>query len=133
VFQSVGFEVRPFNYFAEETKTLDFESVIQAMELAPEQSIFILHSCAHNPTGCDPSWDQWMKITEVMKRRNLFPLFDSAYLGMNSGDYDKDAKVIRYFADELKMEIAICLSFAKNMGLYGLLATASQFTLTDCT
>lgn len=36
---------------------------------APEFSIFILHACAHNPTGTDPTPDQWKQIAAVMKVR----------------------------------------------------------------
>lgn len=79
----------------------------------------VLHACAHNPTGCDPTKEQWRAVGKIMQERNLFPLFDAAYLGFNSGDIDEDAFAIRYFVDELKMEVAVCMSFAKNMGLYG--------------
>lgn len=34
---------------------------------APESSIFILHACAHNPTGTDPTPEQWKQIAAVMK------------------------------------------------------------------
>jgi len=27
----------------------------------------LLHACAHNPTGVDPSKEQWKKIAEIMK------------------------------------------------------------------
>ena len=79
----------------------------------------ILHACAHNPTGFDPTKEQWREIAQIMKARQLFPLFDSAYLGFNSGNFDEDAYAIRLFMGELKMEAGICVSFAKNMGLYG--------------
>lgn len=49
----------------------------------------------------------------------MFPIFDSAYLGFNSGNVDEDAWAIRYFVEELGMEASVCLSFAKSMGLYG--------------
>ena len=35
-----------------------------------------------------------------MKRRNLFPFFDTAYQGFASGDLAKDGWAIRYFADQ---------------------------------
>lgn len=54
-----------------------------------------------------------------MKERSLFPLFDAAYLGFNSGNFDNDAYPIRLFTQELGLEAAIAVSFAKNMGLYG--------------
>ena len=34
---------------------------------APENSIILLHACAHNPTGVDPNQDQWKEIAEIMK------------------------------------------------------------------
>lgn len=120
----MGFEVRPYSHYDSASKTLDYKSITEALNTAPEGSIFVLHACAHNPTGCDPTFAQWQEIAAIMKARNLFPLFDAAYLGINSGDFAKDAKPIRYFVDEMGMNAGICLSFAKNMGLYGKLPTA---------
>lgn len=34
-------------------------------------SIVVLHGCAHNPTGMDPTHDQWKQIAEVFKVSNL--------------------------------------------------------------
>jgi len=89
------------------------------LEKAEPHSIVILHACAHNPTGCDPTKEQWAEIGRIMKERQLFPLFDAAYLGFNSGSVDEDAYAIRLFVKELGMEAAVAVSFAKNMGLYG--------------
>ncbi|KAJ8973160.1 hypothetical protein NQ317_017111 [Molorchus minor] len=52
----------------------------------PEGAVIILHACAHNPTGCDPTEDQWKQIAEVIREKKLFPFFDSAYQGFASGD-----------------------------------------------
>nr|UYI29293.1 aspartate aminotransferase [Trachinotus ovatus] len=82
----------------------------------PERSIFVLHACAHNPTGTDPTPDEWKQIAEIM-RRNLFVFFDSAYQGFASGSLDKDAWAIRYFVSE-GFELFVAQSFSKNFGLY---------------
>ena len=82
-------------------------------------SAVVLHACAHNPTGCDPSRDQWKQIAELVKDRAIFPIFDAAYLGFNSGSVEEDAWAIRHFVEDLKLEASVCLSFAKSMGLYG--------------
>ncbi|KAL4950447.1 pyridoxal phosphate-dependent transferase [Aspergillus filifer] len=119
VFASLGFEVVEFQYYNPETKSLDIDSYLITLRSAEPGSIIILHACAQNPTGLDPSQDQWEQIGRIIQEKSLFPLFDAAYLGFNSGDYDKDAWAIRYFVNELGLESAICLSFAKNMGLYG--------------
>jgi len=58
-----------------------------------------MHACAHNPTGVDPTFEEWQKIADVIKKRNLIPYFDSAYQGFASGDLINDAKVIRHFTD----------------------------------
>uniref|UniRef100_H2YRD0 Aspartate aminotransferase n=1 Tax=Ciona savignyi TaxID=51511 RepID=H2YRD0_CIOSA len=84
---------------------------------APEFSIFILHGCAHNPTGLDPSHEEWIGIAEACKRRNIFPVLDCAYQGFASGDPDVDAWSTRKFV-ELGFELLVCQSFAKNFGLY---------------
>lgn len=81
-------------------------------------SVVLLHACAHNPTGVDPTESEWKQIAEVMKKNNLIPLFDSAYQGFASGSLEKDSWPIRYFADQ-GFQIVITQSFAKNMGLYG--------------
>lgn len=119
VFASVGFPIREYTYYSEATGRLNMETVKQALNEAPPGSIFIFHVSAHNPTGCDPTQGQWKEIATIVQDRGLFPVFDAAYLGMTSGVYDRDAYAIRYFVDELGLEVAVCASFAKNMGLYG--------------
>ncbi|GFG20886.1 aspartate aminotransferase, cytoplasmic [Aspergillus udagawae] len=119
VFSSLGFKCETMRYYDQETKTVDMASYLSTLQAADPGSVIVLHACAHNPTGLDPTPRQWKEIVAIMKRRSLFPLFDAAYLGFNSGDFDKDAFAIRYFIHELGMESAVCLSFAKNMGLYG--------------
>lgn len=119
VFESVGFKCEKFAYYDKERRAADISSYLGTLRAAEPGSVVIMHACAHNPTGCDPSEEEWREIGRVMKSGNLFPVFDSAYLGFNSGSFDKDAFAIRHFIDELRMEAIVCVSFAKNMGLYG--------------
>ena len=115
----MGFQCETFSYYDYANKTLDIDSYLNTLKYADRGSVFIIHACAHNPTGCDPSKSQWREIGQIMKQRQLFPLFDAAYLGFNSGNVDEDAFAIRHFIGELQMEATVCMSFAKNMGLYG--------------
>jgi len=87
------------------------------LESAPDKAVVLLHACAHNPTGMDPTHEQWQQICEVVKRKNLFPFFDIAYQGFASGDTDKDAWPVRYFVAQ-GLEMVVAQSFAKNFGLY---------------
>ncbi|XP_018083901.2 aspartate aminotransferase, cytoplasmic-like [Xenopus laevis] len=52
-----------------------------------------------------------------MKRRSLFPFFDSAYQGFASGSLDKDAWAVRFFVSQ-GSELFCAQSFSKNFGLY---------------
>ena len=45
---------------------------------APEHSVIILHACAHNPPGVDPTKEQWAQMADLMEQRHLFPFFDCA-------------------------------------------------------
>jgi aspartate aminotransferase, mitochondrial len=49
------------------------------MQAAPAESVVMLHACAHNPTGVDPTAEQWDKIADLVKEKRLFPFFDMAY------------------------------------------------------
>ncbi|XP_077293531.1 glutamate oxaloacetate transaminase 1 [Arctopsyche grandis] len=119
VFANAGFsEGRTYRYWKPETRGIDFEGLLEDLGSAPAGAVVILHACAHNPTGCDPTKEQWEKIAEVVKAKNLFPFFDSAYQGFASGDLEKDSWVVRYF-DKLGFEFICAQSFAKNFGLYG--------------
>lgn len=118
LFGSLGYDVQKLPYYR--NGAFDFESYMTILRTASPGSVIVLHSCAHNPTGCDPSKEEWKGIASVIQERHLFAVFDSAYLGFNSGSVAEDAWVIRYFVDTLGLEASICLSFAKSMGLYGM-------------
>jgi len=130
IFRDSGLEVRGYRYFDKKTVGLDFEGLKEDLKNAPEQSIVLLHACAHNPTGVDPTPAQWKEISDIVKERKLFPFFDMAYQGFASGSTDRDALAVRLFVSE-GHQIALAQSFAKNMGLYGERAGAFSLTAAD--
>ena len=67
IFKTAGYEVRKFNYWDERNLTLDWASLKSVLMDAPEGAVFVLHGVAHNPTGCDPTQQQWMEIAAIMK------------------------------------------------------------------
>lgn len=97
---------------------LDFNGMIEDISQAVEGSIILLHNCAHNPTGVDPTEEQWRTILQICQTRRLLAFFDNAYQGFVSGNPAIDAYAVRLFADAGMEMIAAC-SFAKNFGLYG--------------
>ncbi len=118
IFSNVHLPIKTYPYFSPTTKGLDFDGMLSAINDAPQGSIILLHACAHNPTGVDPTREQWKDIAQVVKERKHFPFFDCAYQGFASGDLENDAWAIRYFVGQ-GFELCVAQSFAKNFGLYG--------------
>jgi aspartate aminotransferase len=118
IFRHVGLLVKWYPYYAKETRSLDIEGMIQTLESAPRGSIVVLQACAHNPTGLDPTPDQWGRLASVVQKSGLFPFFDCAYQGFATGDLARDSFPIRYFAEQ-GIEMFVAQSFSKNLGLYG--------------
>ena len=79
VFKAAGLEVRQYRYFHKQTKGLDFKGMIEDLQNASPGSCVLLHTCAHNPTGVDPTLEEWKVIARVCKQNNLYPFFDTAY------------------------------------------------------
>lgn len=118
IFKNVGITPVDYPYYDAKTIGLDFSGMTEALKSAPEKSVFLLHACAHNPTGVDPTHEQWKEIASVMKKRRHYAFFDCAYQGFASGDLDNDAWAVRHFVEE-DIPMVVCQSFAKNAGLYG--------------
>lgn len=117
IFSNVSLPIATYPYFSRSTKSLDFDAMKATIAAAPERSIILLHACAHNPTGVDPSREQWKELALLLKQKSHFPFFDCAYQGFASGDLAKDAWAIRYFVEQ-GSELVVAQSFAKNLGLY---------------
>ncbi|GAB7364783.1 hypothetical protein MBLNU230_g5580t2 [Neophaeotheca triangularis] len=132
IFSNVKLPMKNYPYFSKETKGLDFNGMISTIKSAPEGAVILLHACAHNPTGVDPTKEQWKEIASVMKQRSQFPFFDCAYQGFASGSLDQDAWAIRYFIDQ-GFELMVAQSYAKNFGLYGERAGCFHFVTSPDT
>ena len=132
IFSNVDLPTKTYPYFSAKTKGLDFEGMTKTLQEATEGSIVLLHACAHNPTGVDPTKDQWKQLATIMKQRSLFPFFDCAYQGFASGDLNNDAWAIRHFVEQ-GFELLVAQSYAKNFGLYGERAGCFHFVTSPAT
>jgi len=118
LFQYAGCDdIRPYRYWDATNRCIDFEGMKEDLRMAPKDSVIIFHACAHNPTGVDPTEDQWRVFADICEERGLFPLFDCAYQGFATGNLENDIKSFRYFVSR-GFETLCCQSFAKNFGLY---------------
>jgi len=118
IFEHAGHKVEYYRYWDSKTLGLDLKGMLEDLKARPKGTIAVLHACAHNPTGVDPTMDQWKEISKVCKDQGHVVLFDNAYQGFASGDANKDVQAVRLFVEE-GHNIMLCQSFAKNFGLYG--------------
>jgi len=116
VFKAAGLEVGTYPYFDSATNSLAFESMLAALKNLNQGDVVLLHGCCHNPTGIDPSRDQWAKIADVIAERKLLPLVDFAYQGLADGMREDAAGVLELCRPGA--ELLIASSFSKNFGLY---------------
>lgn len=130
IFKHAGHDVKSYRYYDKSTCGFDAAGAMEDLRKVPEGSVIMLHACAHNPTGVDPSREQWKEFSAIIKERKLFPFFDMAYQGFASGDLDTDAWPVRYFVEE-GHAMALSQSFSKNMGLYGERVGAFSFVCSS--
>lgn len=109
---------KEYRYFDYGTGAVDMEGMIEDLRAAPPASIVLLHGCAHNPTGADPTHEQWEQVLRVIQEGKLVPFFDNAYQGFASGSLEVDAWSVRRFV-KAGLDMFVGQSYAKNMGLYG--------------
>jgi aromatic-amino-acid transaminase len=117
IFERAGFEVDTYPYYDEATGGLLFDAMLDAIDKLPAKSVVLLHACCHNPTGVDLDEAQWVKVIDVLQKRDLLPFVDMAYQGFGAG-LDADAFAVREIARR-GVPAFVANSFSKNFSLYG--------------
>jgi aromatic-amino-acid transaminase len=117
LFEAAGFPVVNYTYYDPVTRGVNFDGMVKSLEALPTKSTVVLHACCHNPTGADLSLDQWKKIVEVCKSKNLIPFLDMAYQGFAEG-IEQDGAAVRLFS-ESGLSFFVSSSFSKSFSLYG--------------
>ncbi|MGN2499119.1 amino acid aminotransferase [Serratia nevei] len=116
VFSAVGLEVLEYAYYDATNHALDFDGLLNSLKLAQAGDVVLFHGCCHNPTGIDPTAEQWAKLAELSVANGWLPLFDFAYQGFANG-LEEDAQGLRIFAAK-HQELIVASSYSKNFGLY---------------
>ncbi|WP_339465191.1 amino acid aminotransferase [Pseudomonas sp. EA_65y_Pfl2_P74] len=115
IFAAAGVKISHYPYVGSDNR-LDVEAMLAVLNEAPKGDVVLLHACCHNPTGFDLNHDDWQRVLDVVRRRDLLPLIDFAYQGFGDG-LEQDAWSTRLFAAQLP-ELLITSSCSKNFGLY---------------
>jgi aromatic-amino-acid transaminase len=115
IFAAAGVKVSHYPYVGSDNR-LDVDAMLAVLNQVPNGDVVLLHACCHNPTGFDLSHDDWQRVLDVVRARNLLPLIDFAYQGFGDG-LEQDAWSTRLFAAQVP-ELLITSSCSKNFGLY---------------
>ncbi|MAX24506.1 MAG: aromatic amino acid aminotransferase [Phycisphaeraceae bacterium] len=129
VFAAAGLPTKTYPYFDATTNGLNFDAMLEALKQIPAGDVVLLHGCCHNPTGVDPSTEQWEQIGEVLAANGVTVLLDFAYQGFGLG-LEEDAQGLLALAKPGR-EMIICSSFSKNFGLYNERTGALTFVGKD--
>ncbi|HCD1614859.1 amino acid aminotransferase [Serratia sp. CY81684] len=116
VFSAVGLEVLEYAYYDAANHALDFDGLLNSLKQAQAGDVVLFHGCCHNPTGIDPTAEQWALLAELSAANGWLPLFDFAYQGFANG-LEEDAQGLRIFAAK-HQELIVASSYSKNFGLY---------------
>jgi len=116
VFEAAGLKIKTFPYFDASTNSLAFDRMIKGFAQIAPGDVVLLHACCHNPTGVDPTIEQWQQMAGQLAKQGVVPLIDFAYQGFGDG-LEQDATGMRTLCDHLP-ELLICSSFSKNFALY---------------
>lgn len=116
IFEAAGLEIATYPYYDAEKHALDFEGMVDSLQGAGPGDVVLLHGCCHNPTGMDPTQEQWETLATLAAEKGFLPFFDFAYQGFGDG-LDEDAFGLRSFCLE-GCELMVSSSYSKNFGLY---------------
>ena len=111
-----GLELATHPYYDAKKHVIKVDEMLDTLSKVDKGDIVLLHACCHNPSGVDPSQDEWRAIADVIVERDLVPFVDMAYQGFARSLAD-DAFIVRHLAARVP-EMIVSNSCSKNFGLY---------------
>ena len=128
ILQYLNIPFETYRYFDNETRGVDFDSMVSDLSRAKAGDVILLHGCCHNPTGANLDKQQWKIIIDLLNKNGATPMIDLAYQGFGDG-LEEDVYATRLIAESVP-ETVIASSCSKNFGIYreraGLLMLVSQ-------
>ncbi len=117
LFTNAGFTVETYPYYDAAKRGVNFEGMLGALNAAPAGTIVVLHACCHNPTGYDITPDQWVRVVQAVKAKQLVAFLDMAYQGFGAG-IAEDGAVVQQFVDA-GLDFFVSTAFSTSFSLYG--------------
>ena len=117
IFQAAGLETTVYPYLTADKTSLDFSAMMGELKTQGRRGDLVcLHACCHNPTGIDPTLEQWHEIASLLAEKQMIPFVDFAYQGFGDG-LAADTLPLHVLLEK-NDEAIVCNSFSKNFGLY---------------
>ncbi len=116
VFQTAGLSVRKYRYYDAARKVFELDKLLADVEKMPKGDVIFLQAATHNPTGLDPTPQEWAQISKLVAEKQLLPFFDVAFFGFSNG-LRADLEGLMIFCEQVE-ELIIAFSFSKSFALY---------------
>ena len=116
IIESARITARRHDWITDDARSLNTSALFDAIAAAKGGDAMILHGACHNPTGIDPTTEQWTEIAQRIAHRGILPILDFAYQGFGEGLVEDAASLRAFLATGC--EVLVASSSSKNFALY---------------
>ena len=116
IIESSRITARRHDWITDDARSLNTSALFDAIAAAKGGDAMILHGACHNPTGIDPTPEQWSEIAQQIAHRGILPILDFAYQGFGEGLIEDAASLRAFLATGC--EVLVASSSSKNFALY---------------
>jgi len=116
IIEAACITVRRHDWITDDARSLNASAFFDAIAAANGGDAIILHGACHNPTGIDPTPEQWSEIAQRIAHRGVLPILDFAYQGFGEGLIEDAASLRAFLATGC--EVLVASSSSKNFALY---------------
>lgn len=116
IIESARITARRHDWITDDARALNVSALFDAITAAKGGDAMILHGACHNPTGIDPTPEQWIEIAQQIAHRGILPILDFAYQGFGEGLIEDAASLRAFLATGC--EVLVASSSSKNFALY---------------
>lgn len=116
IIESARSTARRHDWITDDARSLNTSALFDAIAAAKGGDAMILHGACHNPTGIDPTPEQWSEIAQLIAHRGILPILDFAYQGFGEGLIEDAASLRAFLATGC--EVLVASSSSKNFALY---------------
>lgn len=117
IFTQCHLPIEKYPYFEQKQASLEVEKMCAFLKQQKEGSLILFHASCHNPTGCDPSLEEWKILANLIAKKKFVVIFDLAYQGLGAGLVE-DVQAVPLFI-ERDCDIFVAFSASKNFSIYG--------------